>query len=157
MWPAQASDDGEELLRAYLLAVEDYFPDDVQRAVDLLVKGVAPGVNPSYRPKPSEVGAECRRVMNLRLDSETRGRKPALPPPIIEHSPDERARMVAIAQAAVAGLTASMRTEDAEAEKRRKAGWQKTNERFQPDMSQSAMKQRLGFETGDADGDRGVA
>ena len=67
-------------------------------------------VNPSYRPKPSELGAECRRVMNLRLDAEARTRKPALPAPQIEHTPESRARIAAMADAYVQRASEHMRT-----------------------------------------------
>lgn len=107
LWPSQAADEGDDLVRAYLLAVDDYPADDVTMAVDTLVKGVAPGVNPGFRPKPSEVGAECRRQMNLRLEREARGRtyRPKLPAPDIAHSPESRARVAALVAAAVGSLT----------------------------------------------------
>src|SRR5690348_8447584 len=95
LWPSQAGDDGEELLRGYLLAVDDYPADDVERGVDMLVKGTAPGVSPSYRPKPPEVGAECRCQMMLRLDSEARERafRPKLPPPDVVKDKASRDRV----------------------------------------------------------------
>ena len=82
-------------MRGYLLAVEDYPADDVERAVDQLVKGTAPGVNPSFRPKPSETGAECRRHMELRLRALELERlhRPRLPPPDIERTRESQARV----------------------------------------------------------------
>jgi len=96
-------------LRGYLLAVDDYPADDVERAIDQLVKGTAPGINPSFRPKPSETGAECRRQMNLRLDRE-RDRRPKLAPPDVERSPEAQARVRELVERTVKGL----RTADAD-------------------------------------------
>jgi hypothetical protein len=110
LWPPQEADDGEELLRNYLLAVEDYLAVDVELAVTGFIKGIAPGVNPSYRPKPPEVGAECRRQMNLRLDREARERsyRPKLPAPDIVHTPESRARVKAMVERATAQLSGKL-------------------------------------------------
>ena len=54
-WPSAAGE-GDEQLRSYLLAVDDYPADDVTAAVDALIKGIAPGVNPSFLPPPAVVG-----------------------------------------------------------------------------------------------------
>lgn len=53
-WPSAAAPaDGDQQLRNYLLAVEDYPSEDVTEAVVALIKGVAPGINPGYlRPLP---------------------------------------------------------------------------------------------------------
>jgi hypothetical protein len=153
LWPPQATDDGDELVRGYLLAVEDYHADDVWRAVDTLIKGTAPGVNPSFRPKPSEVGAECRRQMNLRLDSEYRTKlsQPRLPPPDIERTPEARARMQAKVDQFLADV--AVKTEDPALVKRRNEQWTKTNARFRPDMSPEALSRRLGRKAGFTVGD----
>lgn len=163
MWPSQAGDDGEDLLRGYLLAVEDYPADDVERAVDQLVKGTAPGINPSFRPKPSEVGAECRRQLNLRLDAEARQRlaRPKLPKPDYQRSPEEEARVKAGFAALIEDLAVKVRTEDAAATLRNKAVLDKANKRFAPDMTDEAVHQRLGrrlsYSVGDIDGDMDAA
>lgn len=130
LWPSQAADDGEELLRAYLFVVDDYPADDVERAVDLMVKGIAPGINPGFRPKPSEVGAECRRQMNLRVDHENRLRaaRPKLPPPDIVHSPESRERVKAMVAGVVAKLSANSLRGESEAN--RIAMIRRANERF---------------------------
>ena len=142
LWPSQAADDGEELLRAYLLAVEDYHADDVTRAVDTMVKGTAPGINPGFRPKPSEVGAECRRQLNLRVDRENLDKRlhPALPPPDIERSPESRARVAAMVKQVAANLAAPPEEDPKERHRRRIA---KTNEVFDAER---------GFSVGDPEG-----
>lgn len=158
MWP-QASDDGDELLRGYLLAVDDYPFCDVEGAVDALIKGIAPGVNPSFRPKPSEVGAECRRRMNLRLDSEHRAKmaRPALPPPDVERTPESRARVKAMVDKALGNLKSVTADEDAATAQRKAEMWAKTNARFDPSADEADMAARLGFTAGDPEGERDVA
>lgn len=148
MWPSQAGDDGEELLRAYLFVADDYPADDVERAVDLMVKGIAPGINPGFRPKPSEVGAECRRQMNLRLDREKRekARRPKLPPPDIEHDAASRARVKAMVDAVVAKLSEGSLREESAANRR--AMIQRANERFDRER---------GFDVGDRIGHEDAA
>src|SRR6185312_869280 len=121
------------------------------------ISGSAPGHNPSFIPPAPLVGSEVRRVMNLRLDAEHRQRKPALPAPDVVVSPEARARMAALAMRTAAAL----RTPDAEAEAaelaRKKAGWAKTNARFAPDMSDAAIKRRLGYSAGDPEDDAHAA
>lgn len=160
MWPSQAGEDGEELLRGYLLAVDDYPADDVERAVDQLVKGTAPGINPSFRPKPSETGAECRRQMNLRLDREC-DHRPKLPKPDYQRSPEEEERVKAKFNELLSSLKSKVRTEDAAATVRNKAILERTNKRFDPDMSDEAIHERLGrrlsYSVGDSDGDADAA
>jgi hypothetical protein len=133
LWPSQAADDGDELLRAYLLAVDDYHADDVTNAVDLMVKGIAPGINPGFRPKPSEVGAECRRQLNMRVDRENQHARlhPRLPPPAVQHTPASRAAIKAMVDQAVANLTAASPAADRAERHRRIIA--KTNERFDKD------------------------
>lgn len=147
LWPSQAGDDGEDLLRGYLLAIEDYPADDVERGVDQLVKGTAPGINPSFRPKPSEVGAECRRQMNLRLDSEAReaARRPKLPPPDVERTPESQARVKELVERTVRGL----RTPDSDDPVAR--------HRRQLAKANACFDQERGYSVGDPEGHEDAA
>ncbi len=143
------------MLRGYLLAVEDYPFCDVEVAVDTLVKGTAPRINPSFRPKPSEVGSECRRQMNLRVDRDNRERKlrPALPSPDVEHTPAGRARVGDMVKRFLADTAKKMQTPEAADDARRKSSlWARTNARFAPDPLPAATRKRLGFDVGDMDG-----
>lgn len=123
LWPSQAADDGDELLRAYLFVVDDYPADDVEAAVDLMVKGLAPGLNPGFRPKPPEVGAECRRQMNLRCEREARLKalRPRLPPPDVVRSPESQARVKELVAGVVKKLAAEPDDDPAERHRRRVA------------------------------------
>jgi hypothetical protein len=145
-----------ERAKVYFEAVSSYSVIDVEHAVENFLAGSAPGHNPAYPPAAPLVGAECRRVMNLRLDSEHRAR-PALPVPVVQLSPEERQRMADLAERTVRALRTPDRQADIEAERRRHEGWARTNERFQPDMSPEVVRKRLGFTVGDPDGDVGVA
>jgi hypothetical protein len=151
-WPS-ATGEGEEQLRSYLLAVDDYPADDVTAGIDALIKGIAPGVNPNFLPPPAVVGGECRRQMGMRLDSERRDNmcKPRLMPPDIQHTPDERARMQAKVDQFLADV--AVKTEDPALVKRRNEQWTKTNARFMPDMSPEALSRRLGRKAGFTVGD----
>ncbi len=123
--------DPEQSLRNFLLAVDDYPADDVEQAVTHLVKGIAPGVNPAYPLRPPQLGAECRRVMHLRLDSERRA-KPyaALPPPAVSEAERDRVGAGLKQLASDLGETvrnaeaarAAKRREDYEADTRRRVG-----------------------------------
>ncbi len=106
--------DPEEALRGYLLAVEDYPADDVTAAVDSLIKGVAPGVNPGFLPPPAVVGSECHRQNHLRAEREARDRalRPRLPPPDIERTAESQARVRALMERTVNGLRAQSTDED---------------------------------------------
>ncbi len=137
--PGQADPaDAEQQFRNYIFAVDDYPAADVEAAVEALIKGTAPGVNPSFLPPPPAVGAECRRQMNLRLDRE-RDTRPKLPPPDIERSPESQARVKELMERTVRGL----RTPDSDDPvARHKRQLDKTNARFD---------QERGYSIGDPD------
>lgn len=156
-YPAFRMDDTADAMLAYFEAVEPYETVDILTAVRNFLSGSAPGHNPAYAPSAPLLGAETRRVMNLRLDSEARSRKPALPPPEIIHTPEERARVAAMVDDLVRRNTEQMRTADAEKDRRLRNLTARTNARFMPDMSPAAMKRRLGFSIGDPEGDIDVA
>lgn len=156
----------ELLARAevYFEAVEPYHALDVEVAVRNFLNGSAPGHNPAFAPSAPMVGAECRRVMNLRLDAEAidRRMRPRLAPPDVEKTDESRKRVLARTAELVEALAAQKRTEDAQVELERKARQARVNVRFAPDMSREAVAQRLypgssQWEVGDPDGDEAVA
>jgi len=155
---------GEEALRdrierakVYFDAVAPYEIVDIEQAVANFLSGSAPGVNPSFQPPAPAVGSECRRCMNLRLDSEHRMKPPALPPPDIEKSPESRARVKAKVAELIGKFSEQHRTEDAATAKRAADLQKRVDERFSPDPSPAATLQRLGFEAGDRDGHEDAA
>lgn len=152
-YPQFVGADTGELILAYFDAIEPYDTQDILAAVKSFLTGAAPGHNPAYAPSAPMVGAEARRVMNLRLDSERRMKalRPSLPAPTIEHSPAERARVAAMADDLVRRTAEQLNTPDNATH--RKDVWGPVHQRFYPDMSPAATKRRLGFDVGDADED----
>lgn len=148
----------------YFEAVEPYATGDILDAVENFITGRAPGVNPSFAPPAPAVASECRRVMNMRLDSERRRRAPALPPPDI--APEEKERV----GAKFKEWAASMKSETIAADAERDAASKARGERevrwlrdrgdlvelpgVSVPVSQSLLKQ---YQVGDDDGDRDVA
>jgi hypothetical protein len=122
---ANTAEDAEQALRNYLLAVDDYPAEDVETAVDTLLKGTAPGVNPNFLPAAPAVGAECHRQNHLRAEREDRDRRlrPALPPPDIERTPESQAKVRELMQRTVNGLKAMSPDEDPTTRHRRIIGW----------------------------------
>lgn len=146
-------------MRVYFDAVISYETQDIEVAVTNLLSGAAPGHNPAYAPPAPLVAAEVRRVMNLRLESahRERMRRPALPPPEIEHTPEQRARIKDLVRQAAANLSSISKTDDQRREIEIAERWQRVNSRFVPDLSEQAISQRLGFTAGDRDGEEDAA
>jgi hypothetical protein len=146
--PGQADPaDAEQQFRNYIFAVDDYPAADVEAAVEALIKGTAPGVNPSFLPPPPAVGAECRRQLNLRLDREQRERnfRPKLPPPDIERDEVSQARVKELMERTVHGLRTPDSDDPAARHKRR---MEKTNAYFDEER---------GYSVGDRDGHEDAA
>ena len=141
----------------YLAAVEPYQAADVESAVSAFITGTVPGHNPAFAPTAPEVGSATRREMEHRVGSEVRARKPALPPPDIEHSEESRARIKALVAGCVASLTSITAAEDEARELEKAERWQRTHVAFVPDLDEAAMAARLGFTVGDRDGDEDAA
>jgi len=156
-YPSFQADAGEDALRVYFEAVGPYETRDIEAAVQSFITGSAPGHNPAFAPSAPMVGAEARRLMNMRLDSEHREklRQPALPPPDVVHDEESRARVKAMVDDMIQRNADLRRTE--EATQKRNDVWAKTNARFNPDADPYAMRKRLGFETGDPEGDADAA
>lgn len=144
-----------ERAKVYFEAVEIYEVRDVAGAVQNMLNGSAPGFNPAFIPPAPLVAAETRRVMNLRLDSERREKlaRPTLPPPDIEHTPESRARVAAMAAALAARTARQMEAEDAPRQARMTDLEIRTRQRFAPDMSPTAVRKRLRIDVGDPDGE----
>jgi hypothetical protein len=131
-----------ERFKIYVEALVMYDIRDIEAAIQSFITGSAPGVNPAFVPAAPLVAAECRRLMNLRVDRENRDKRlhPALPPPDVERSPESRAKVKAMIDDVVANLAAKSLDDPVERHRKRIA---KTNERFDRDPY---------FEVGDPDG-----
>ncbi|HYF34540.1 MAG TPA: hypothetical protein VD994_04560 [Prosthecobacter sp.] len=132
-------------MRNYLEAVEDWPADDVDAAVTAFIKGTVPGFDGKWAPTAPMLAGACRlaaekRAREAYLDGL---RRPALPPPPVEHSPEERARIQAMAKQASELLSSVSSAEDKQREVEVAQRWQRTNQRFAPDMSEKALAERL--------------
>ena len=138
--------DPEQAMRSYLLAVDDYAAPDVEVAVDALIKGVAPGVNPNFVPAPAAVGAECHRQCHLRANREDLERRlrPALPAPDVVKSPESQQRV----RDFLKQLGIKQDDEQAEGRERHRAQIAKGNAYFDPPR---------GFSIGDPEGHEDAA
>jgi hypothetical protein len=161
-YPQFAADDLAETMRVYFEALQPYATQDISTAVSNFLAGAAPGHNPAYAPSAPLVGAETRRVMNLRLESEARNRAkaPSLPAPQMEHSPESRFRVAAMTAELVKRTADSLSTLDNDTQ--RKRVWGSVHERFYPaDIDPGETRHRLGLPpqvtAGDPDGDGEIA
>lgn len=144
-FPAQNAPDQAELLRRYLDVAEDFAADLVEEAVTLYITGAIPGFDGRFAPTPPMLASACRKA------AEHRARKryldgllaPRLPAPVLQKTPEQRQSVRQQMEAAVDNLAARIALDDAEAQAAQKAMWEKTNERFRPDMSDDAVMNRL--------------
>lgn len=164
----QQSDRGEaglivseriERAKVYFEAVSPYELHDIETAIGNFITGSAPGNNAAFVPPAPAVGAECRRVMNLRLDSEYRNRVhvPALSPPDHVVSPEARARAKALVAKAVAKLTGIEEADRSHGREALTDLMHRVDASMGADLSPDAMARRLGYSAGDPDGDEAAA
>lgn len=164
--PEEITRDRIERIKVYFESVAQYLEDDVEAAVSAILTGSAPGLNLNFAPSAPAFAGECRRQMGIRLRREELDRKPALPPPDIERTPEERARAVSAFEAWKAGQTApEPAIVDAEASKAKAAKHQQwLRDRGElidiegsPYPVSRSLMNTLGYTVGDEDGDRDVA
>lgn len=133
-------------LEAYGRALASYEIQDIEAAINRFLQGTVPEHNPNFAPSAAMLGVVTKQCRDARLDSEHRAalRHPRLPPPDVKRTPESMARVAALMAKTVEDLGAQKRTEDAAADKRRAEQFARTNERFAPDMSMEAQRERLG-------------
>jgi len=153
-FPPQTGD-LQSMLEAYEMALDGHDEADVETAVRRFIRGEVEDHNANFAPTAAKLGEAVRAAMNARLDHEHRHRKPVLPPPDVEKSPESRARVAAMVAGVVERTAEQLRTDDAA--KAKSAQWAKTNARFMPDQGEDAMHERLGYSVGDPEDDRDAA
>lgn len=131
-------------MRVYFEAVMPYQTIDIINAVENFLTGSAPGNNPAFAPPAPAIGAECRRVMNLRLESESRIKRPAL---FFESkvSPEARERGRYRADQAIAYLQELADAERAPRIVLANAIMKRAAETLGPDPDPEATARRLGL------------
>lgn len=156
-FPNFQSGDGEAALAAYEIVLSAADERDLQPGVMMLINGEVAGHDGRFAPTAPQLAKAIRQAMNRRVDAEN-ARRAALPPPEdewVDDSPEVKARNKARLDQLAVDLAATLRTDEAETERRRLETMNRTNARFAPDFSPQAMSQRLGFSVGDPDAETG--
>ena len=142
-FPPTSNADPAQALRNYLDVVEDWHADLVEEAVTLFIKGEIPGFDGRFAPTAPMLAGACRKAAENRQRAAYIASlsAPRLMAPEIEKTPEQRER----ARELVASFVANLEAEniDAAETQRRNEQWVKVNARFQPDMSDEAVKSRL--------------
>jgi hypothetical protein len=123
-------------------AVEVYDAGDIEEAVNRFLRGQVDWHNQSFAPSAAMLGSEAKRLRDARLESAARERRmrPALPPPDIEKTPEQRAKAAEMVKNFVASVSPDV--VDADAALRAKSQWAKVNARFMPEQTEEAIRQR---------------
>lgn len=163
--PNFQSGDAEAALTAYELIMSRADERDLQPAVMLILDNRLPGYSGAFAPTAPQLSSAIRIVRDKRLEAEAARRPVALPPPVEEITPEQRAKGKAILDQLAEQLGAQMRTDDAAADRQRSERTARVNARFAPSMDHDDMARRLGIgriSVGDPDaeedmGNRGAA
>jgi hypothetical protein len=143
------------VIDGFLLGCADVPAHYLAIAAQRFLAGTVPAQNMTFPPSPAQLATTAREHWYMALEVEHAKLPPPPEPP--EPSPEERERVKAGFNALIKDLSSKLQTEDAAADKRRKAIHNKVNARFAPDMSDEAMSARLGrkrgFEVGDDQSD----
>lgn len=155
------------MIRGYRIALNGIPTEFAARALEKFLAGLVEDHNPRFRPTPSELAIEARRLHVASQCAERlalsggRGQKRLEQLERTEPiSDEERARVAADLEKLGKKLGEAYRTEDAERERRLSELTQRTRSRFVPDQSPEALTARLKlrpFDVGDPEGDREVA
>lgn len=159
-FPPLPAEDGDERLRRYLEVATEFAPDVLDAGVDLCVKGKLPGHDGRFVPTPPMLATACRLAAEYaaRQRYVDKFATPALPPPDVVKTPEQRARALAMVNQFVAQQTELIEGETSEQAKRRQERYAKVNARFKPDLSEAAVMERLlGYSTGSPESEEHAA
>lgn len=132
-------------MRRYLEVAQGFDPALVEEGVEICLTGRLPGYTGQFAPTPPMFASACR----LAADHFARQRyvdkfaTPALPPPDVVKTPEQRARALAMVDQFVAQQAELIEGETSEQTKRRLERYAKVNARFKPDLSEAAVMERL--------------
>jgi len=158
-FPNFQSGDAEAALGAYEIVLTEADERDLQPGVMKLIHGELPGHDGRFAPTAPQLARAIRTARDERLDRE-HAERAALPKPDdtwVDDDPETKVRNKARFEALAAQLAQTMRTDEAEANKRRMDLQDRTNHRFAPDPSPEARAKRLGvpYTVGDPDAENG--
>lgn len=160
-FPNFQSGDGEAALAAYEIVLSEADPRDMQPGVMILINGELPGHDGRFAPTAPQLARAIRTARDKRLDheAEERARLPKPDDEWVDDSPDVKARNKARLDELAANLAKSMRTDEAEEERKRKELANRTNQRFAPSMDPHEISRRLGvgvrYYVGEPDAENG--
>lgn len=149
-FPASGGDN-EAQVAAYALALDGHDMRDIETAFRKLIRGEYDWHNRAFAPSSAILGSAVIQERDARLLSEKRAqlRYPALPPPDVVKTPEQRARALAMVNQFVAQQSELIEGETSEQTKRRQERYARVNARFKPDLSEAAVMERLlGYSTG---------
>lgn len=159
-FPPLPAGDGDERLRRYLEVATEFAPDVLDVGVDICVKGKLPGHDGRFVPTPPMLATACRLAAEqlARQRYVDKFATPALPPPEIVKTPEQRARALGMVDQFVAQQSEMIEGETSEQTKRRQERSAKVNARFKPDLSEAAVMERLlGYSTGSPESEEHAA
>ena len=160
-FPNFQSGDADAALAAYAIVIGQADPRDIEPGIMLLINGELPGFDGRFAPTAPQLSRAIRLSLEKRVDAEIAARK-ALPPPAddwVDDPPEVKDRNKARLDQLAVDLSATLRTEEAETDRRRQQLANKTNLRFDPSRDPSDVAKRLGigarYYVGDPDAENG--
>lgn len=146
-FPNFQSGDADAALAAYGIVIEQADARDVEPGIMMLINGQLPGFDGRFAPTSAQLARAIRISLERRVDAEN-AQRAALPPPKddwVEPPPEVKARNKAKLDALVESLGKTLRTEDAENDRKAKELTARVNARFAPEMDSWSMAKRLGL------------
>ena len=143
-FPARGGDEAL-ILHGYLSAISCFDLDLIEDGVDLVLRGELPGHDGRFAPTAPMLATACRlaaeRAAHRRYVD--RLRRPQLPAPEIEATPEQIARAKAKVQAFVQSQGSADAHQSAERVAAAKDRWERTNAMFHPPADDESVEQRL--------------
>lgn len=167
-FPSSAAGQGDDTLDGYLIGTRDVPVDFLALAAQRFLSGSVPGQHMTFPPTPAQLANEARDHWYRHLDAVREERRRLAPPEPEDHviTDEERARGIAAFERIKASLAASMRTDEADRDARRRERGEQEIKRLVErgdlvevkggtvPVSRSLMRQ---YGVGDPEGDRDVA
>lgn len=158
-FPASGGDN-EAQVAAYALALDGHDMRDIETAFRKLIRGEYDWHNRAFAPSSAILGSAVIQERDARLVSEKRSqlRQPALPPPDVAKTPEQRERALRLMNEFIETQAAIEASNAADTYQARRERFQRANARFKPDMSDAAVMERLlGYSTGSPESEEHAA
>lgn len=143
-FPSFQSGDAEAAFAAYQFVIRDMDDRDLEGGVSMIVNGLLPGHDMRFAPTAPQLATACRISRDRRLESEQRSNlRLAPPPPVVEVSEEERARVKAKFEALLANVKRDKELAEEEQLEAARARARKVNLRFDPPQDDASIMHRL--------------